>query len=169
MDRDFTHLLPDAVESPLLVPYFSYTSNNVSWTTTRYSVLLAWGGKDAKGNVGKTVYISYDNGIRWRQADDLLQLPAYIPATYDAQAIVMPSVLTASRSADAGWEPMPSLRIPAWLMVETAGDMMSRATTPITEWECPYVYIFGGRDASATTQNTIWRGVINRLTFKPLQ
>lgn len=161
--------LPDAVESPLLVPYFSYTSDNVSWTTTRYSVLLAWGGKDTNGNVGKTVYVSYDNGIRWRKADDLLQLPAYIPATYDAQAIVVPSVLTASRSVDTGWEPMPSLRIPAWLMVESPDDMMSRAVTPITEWECPYVYIFGGRDASATVQNTIWRGVINRLTFKPLQ
>lgn len=161
--------LPEGVESPVLVPYFSYTSDNVKWTATRYSVLLAWGGLQADGSVSKTLYISYDNGIRWRKADDLLQLPSYIPAIYDAQAIVMPSILTASRAmTDGSWEPIPSRRIPAWLMVETPG-MMSRAVSPITEWECPYIYLFGGRDASGVLQNTIWRGVINRLTFKPLQ
>jgi hypothetical protein len=41
-------------------------------------------------------------------------------------------------------------------------------TQAVTEWECPYIYLFGGEDTAGNTFNTIWRGVINRYTFKPI-
>lgn len=46
---------------------------------------------------------------------------------------------------------------------------ISRAVRPITEWDCPYIYIFGGIDAYGHLNQSVARGVINRLTFKPLQ
>ena len=45
----------------------------------------------------------------------------------------------------------------------------SRAVAPITSWDTPYVYMFGGYDASSRLYDQLWRGVINRMTFKPLQ
>ena len=36
------------------------------------------------------------------------------------------------------------------------------------EWDCPYIYLVGGRDANGRVNNSIWRGAINRLTFVPL-
>jgi hypothetical protein len=45
----------------------------------------------------------------------------------------------------------------------------SRATAPITQWEVPYIYLFGGYDSEGYLYNSVWRGVINRLSFKPLQ
>ena len=60
---------------------------------------------------------------------------------------------------------MASPAIPAWLTPVTDG---SRAVTPVTTWECPYIYLYGGDNASGSLNPQVWRGVINRLTFKPL-
>lgn len=46
---------------------------------------------------------------------------------------------------------------------------ISRAITPITEWDCPYIYSFGGVNQADRLNPTVTRGVINRLMFKPLQ
>ena len=44
----------------------------------------------------------------------------------------------------------------------------SRATRPVEEWECPYIYMFGGVDTQGQLFNNVWRGTLNRMTFKPL-
>ena len=36
------------------------------------------------------------------------------------------------------------------------------------KWECPYIYLMGGEDAEGMLYNTIWKGVLNRLTFVPI-
>ena len=38
----------------------------------------------------------------------------------------------------------------------------------IINWDCPYIYLYGGLDAQGTLHNSVWRGVINRLTFVPI-
>ena len=49
------------------------------------------------------------------------------------------------------------------------GGIQTLATKPITEWNVPYIYMFGGVNAEGQTLNTLYRGVINQLRFKPLQ
>lgn len=105
----------------------------------RYSSMLAIGGTDGS-TVSRTVYVSNDYGMAWAEGGSLIQLPDYMPAVHGAQAFVEDETLTASR-----------------------------ATRPITEWQCPYIYLFGGTRPDGTLSNSIWRGTINRLTFKPLQ
>lgn len=126
-----------AAEGVTFFPYFSFKTFTNKWTVSKYSALIAFGGRTADGSLSKTVYISLDNGINWKKGDSLIQLPEYIPAMMNSQAIVNAAIL-------------------------------SRYSSPITEWECPYVHLFGGQNASSTLYNTVWRGVINRLESKPV-
>jgi hypothetical protein len=94
-----------------------------------------------------------------------MQMPECVPAMADMQGFVYQSVLT-TRSGAGEWQSFATRRIPSWLIPYSAPA--SRVTEAITEWECPYIYLFGGVDANGTLFDTIWRGVINRYTFKPL-
>ena len=86
----------------------------------------------------------------------------------NADAVVFTSRLSVdSRSAADEWTYMPSVKLPAWSHIVT-GVPASRATQPVTEWDCPYIYVFGGVTPTGGLSNNIWRGVINRLSFKPL-
>ncbi len=148
-----------------LLKYY-YFQRTTSGSYKQFPVLLALGGRAVDGTLSKKVYISYNNGIDWKLGDDLLQLPDYINAFYGAQAVVSNSTIDGTRAASA-WESMPSRHLPVWLMVDA--PTATRATTPITSWDCPYIYLFGGYNESGELQNNIWKGVVNRLTFKPIQ
>ena len=74
-----------------------------------------------------------------------LQQPDYMPSFYCAQAFVQTEKVSGA--------------------VQLAP---STITKPITEWECPYVYIVGGYASGGSVLNNIWKGQLNRLTFKPL-
>ena len=112
--------------------------------------MFAFGGTDGI-KLNRTLYTSVDYGIKWNVGGQLLQLPDFIPSFYGAQAFVAESTLSVSRNSI--WNEYVS----------------SRATAPITEWDCPYIYIFGGYDKDGNLNRSIWRGTINRLSFKPLQ
>ena len=148
------------VMSPTMFAYFNHEVSSTNWDVTKYPVLLAFGGI-VEGEPTNTTYISYDNGVHWKTADDLLQLPEYIPAASQMQALVFESTLTASRSSD-GWTAFPSRHLPGWWTIEA---LDSRATS----WQCPYIYLFGGVAQNGYLLNNIWRGVINRLTFTPIE
>ena len=106
--------------------------------------------------------------MNWNRGDSLLQLPDYIEKVANADAVVFTSRLSVdSRSAADEWTYMPSVKLPAWYHIVT-GVPASRATQPVTEWDCPYIYVFGGVTPTGGLSNNIWRGVINRLSFKPL-
>lgn len=112
---------------------------STSWRVTKSSVLLAFGGIAADGTPQRTVYVSKDFGVHWEKASQLMQMPASAAVGKQAQAILIDRTIS------------------------------SRAVKPITEWQCPYIYVFGGCSANGVLDNRIMRGVINRLTFKPLQ
>ena len=61
---------------------------------------------------------------------------------------------------------MPEIYLPAWYVPESA---LSRAVSEVTQWNTPYIYIFGGYNATHTLYNTVWRGTIGLLEFKPVQ
>jgi hypothetical protein len=61
-------------------------------------------------------------------------------------------------------EELPARKLPVWFMI--AAPVASRSIP--TTWDCPYIYLFGGENASGGLMKYIWKGAINRLTFKPL-
>lgn len=130
-----------AAEGITLFPYFTYrTGNNKFYVITKHSCWIALGGKTANG-LNNNVYISLDNGVNWIKAPLAMQLPAEISPRYGASVMLVDKTFTEN----------------------------ARAIKPITQWDAPYVMLCGGYNASGTLYNQIWTGVINRLTFKPLQ
>lgn len=146
--------------------YVTFKTDSTSWKTKAYTTLVALGGQNAAGVNDKTVYVSLNMGLNWKKADALMQLPDYIPAMFDSQVVVANSTLTVNK-ASSHWEELSSSPLPRWYRL--AASASTDGKKPITEWECPYVYLFGGKSAEGTLYNTVWRGVINRLSFKPLQ
>lgn len=149
-----------------LIPYYNHIAESTVYN--KYPVLLAVGGRDSGGNALKDVYISYDNGVNWKLGDENLQLPDYMPAFYGAQALVATTTLYAETRSSGQWTALASKPLPVWLTAESPGQPATRASRPVTSWECPYIYVFGGYASNGTLQNNIWKGVINRLTFKPI-
>lgn len=144
--------LPQGMENMAVVPYTTFDDDK-DWDADKYASLLAFGGNDASGNLSSTVYISRDYGMSWRKADANLQMPDYLPAARGMQGFVI-NHLTLASDPEA----------------EALGIFapLSRATEPVREWEVPYIYLVGGTVADGTLNAYIWRGVINRLSFKPL-
>lgn len=158
---------PKAISNASMFDYKIASTDTLTWRTKELQVLIALGGEDTEG-LNDKVYVSRNSGLDWKMGDDLVQLPKYITPRTGAQAIVVNNLATESRSASLLWIEYQSKALPRWWRVATE-SIGSRATAPITEWEVPYIYLFGGYNAYGNLYNEVWRGVINRLTFKPLQ
>lgn len=160
---------PKAVANAAMFDYRMAQTDTLSWQTREVAVLIAMCGEEAEGLNGK-VYVSRNAGLDWKEGDELVQLPTYITPRTDAQAIVVNHTATVSRASSAQWKEYSAKPLPRWWQAAPALIMpASRAVAPVTEWEVPYIYLFGGYDADGYLCNTVWRGVINRLSFKPLQ
>jgi len=161
-------MLP-AASGMTLFPYFAFHINTNNWKINKMSAWFAMGGVDESGEMQPDVYVSLDNGIHWRKGGDLVQLPEYIPTFSGAQAIVVNHTVK-SRGGIGSWTEMPVRKLPHWWQTATTCPTPdSRATAPITEWECPYIYLFGGVDSRGNLYDSLWRGLINRLESKPIQ
>lgn len=154
-----------AREEMTFFAYYTFKTDTDNWTTTKYPTLVAFGGFDQEGYPGKNVYISIDMGINWNLADDLMQLPDYIPEMGGAQALVFNRTMEA-RSSNSDWVEYPSKKLPFWCEIYTPS--YSRASQRPNQWEAPYIYLFGGYDKNGNLYNSIWRGIINRLSFRPI-
>ncbi len=159
-----------AYEGITLVPYFTYKTDTSTWTFTKQATLFALCGRNSDGYLTRNVFISRDQGLNWHEADELMQLPDDMSAFASARAFVCTEYLSDSSEAQniGAWKPFTVRDLPAWWTVSSE-SATSRAVTPIESWECPYIYVFGGEDASGNARNQVWRGVINRLMFKPLE
>lgn len=152
-----------------LFPYSTPRISSNSWRVTEQSALLAMGGvyETAEGiETSKKVYVSYDFGITWKVADSYLQFPATYPDFSSAQAFVIDYTLTSRSLTDGDWTEIATAGIPAW--ATPLNDIRSRVSRPVTSWECPYIFLFGGIDRNGTLLPAVTRGVINRFTFKPV-
>ncbi len=162
--------LPDNVsyEGITLVPYFTFKTNTSTWTVTKQATIFAICGRNSDGYLSRKIFISRDQGMNWHAADELMQLPAEMPAFASAQGFVCSEYLDASKPAQSAWTSVALPELPAWWQPydDTA---VSRAVRPIETWQCPYIYVFGGENAAGHARNQVWRGAINRLTFKPLE
>lgn len=134
--------LPVALENVAMTMYYSFKTSS-SWNVSTYPTLMAFGGKDANGKLSDKVYVSADFGLNWNLAGTSTQLPDYIPAMYSSQVFVLDSYYSA--------------------------NVQPKIVKPVETWACPYIYMFGGYDSNNIFQNTLWRGVINRLSFRPIE
>lgn len=126
-----------------MTTYTIAETDTINWETTQREVLITFGGQAAKPL--NEVWISRDMGVNWQEGSATLQLPEYIPFTTEATLLVFEKTLEAPPSAT----PL--------------------AVKPITSWECPYLYLFGGYDSNGNIRSQYWSGVVNHLKFKPLQ
>lgn len=162
--------LPVKASNMSMFAYKVSSTDTISWVTKEYPCLIAFGGIKDDNSINRKVFISRDYGLNWKQADDLLQLPAYLPDMYDADPLVFEATISDSdrsgapsrAKSDNNWTYFEPVSLPAYVSPQ-------KAVKPITEWQCPYIFLFGGHNAFGDLFNTVWRGVINRLTFKPLQ
>ena len=129
-----------------MYPYNVTSVSKSTWRVTEQSVLLAMNGltldKEGKTVTQDTVYMSKDFGITWRKADMSLQMPSKMVKVGGADILVLDHTLHLTPAA--------------------------RVIAPIEQWECPYIYMFGGVKADGTLLPEVRRGVINRYTFKPI-
>lgn len=143
-----------------LIPYFSFReSTSGTWTSTRYSIWIALGGRNADNTLRDKVYISYDNGVNWEEGSQLLQLPAFIPALYQADALVFD--VDKNYDLDNAWKKVTSPKL------RGAKPEYTINGTDVS-WKCPYIYLSGGYDKNAVLNDKIFRAVIARLTFHPI-
>lgn len=123
---------------------FKYTlaeADSTSWRIIQKPVIVGVGGLLADGTVNPTVYYSNDMGAHWREAPDYMQLTDEMPQLWGQQALVQDRTL-----------------YPA-----------SRAIAPIEEWQCPFIFLFGGNNAAGNLNTSVWQGVLVRYTMVPLE
>lgn len=159
---------PKAIGNAAMFDYRMAQTDTLSWVSKEVSVLVAMCGQDAAGLNGK-VYVSRNSGLDWKEGDQLVQLPSYIRPRSCAQAIVVNKTATESRASSRQWKEYRPMQLPRWWELADNDMVASRAVAPITQWEVPYIYLFGGYDEADNLYDSVWRGVINRLSFKPLQ
>lgn len=145
-----------ALEGASLIQYYNYRKSASGNTMNEFKVWMLMGGRKSDGEFNRTVYVSYDNGVNWSTGSDAMQLPEVIPAMANCDQVVIDTQKSANLS-DL-WKKKANSR--RRIKYELDGD--------IIKWECPYIYMFGGYAPDGTLYNTVWRGVLNRLTFTPI-
>lgn len=143
-----------AVKGASIIPYYGFRFTSSTWTKTEYPVWMIVGGTKTDGTLNRTVYISYDNGVNWGQGSELLQLPKEIPTMTECDNVVM-NVRKKALLSDA-WKKAARRSH----NVEVDGDNIY--------WDCPYIYLIGGFGSDGKLYDTVWRGVIARLSFTPI-
>lgn len=141
-----------ALLAPTLIPYYAFRKTTTSWILNQeYNVWLCIGGRLADGAFNSDTYISFDNGVHWKKTEELMTLPDFLPKMAYSDGLVFSAPYSASLSAD-------------WTKTRISYEIDGLEI----KWDCPYIFLFGGIDATERLCDTIWRGVLARLTFTPV-
>ena len=145
-----------ALEGASIIAYYNYRPSASGDSMIEYPVWMLLGGRKADGTLNRIVYISYNNGVNWSPGVRSLQLPDAIPPMAYCDNVVVDFKKSANLSD--GWKRLstPPRRVNSWVN----GDIIS--------WECPYIFLFGGYSPEGKLYTTLWRGVLNRMTFTPV-
>lgn len=131
-----------ALRGVTLITYYTYDVSSANYKATKQPTWLVMGGFKADGTANRTTYMSRNQGITWSEASSTLQWPDHLPSMGNAQAIIVSKTTSASHAP-------------------------RRVSQPVTAWDTPYIYLFGGYNAQGVLLNNVWCGVINRLTYQP--
>ena len=127
---------------------FSYYTYKTLSGVRRYARQQTWyvmGGRLADGKLNDKIYLSNTQGVTWIKGDSTMSQASYMPKFYGAQAFVNFETISAA-----------------------AQGAPRRVKTPVTSWECPFIYLFGGYNDQDDLLPYVWRGVYNRLTNTPV-
>ncbi|MCM1222002.1 MAG: hypothetical protein NC548_46770, partial [Lachnospiraceae bacterium] len=158
--------LPVGLEDVAVVEYDLIRVPSSTWSPVQYPAILLFGGRNSEGAINRTVYMTTDLGLTWREAPELLALPEDLPSSYGASAFVYTTVMHASRAVSK-WTSLRTRPLPPHCTPELPTGQ-SRVSTLIDEWDCPAIYMIGGYDKDGKPLNQMWRGVILRYTFRPI-
>lgn len=147
-----------AMEGASLIPYYNYRPSHTGDSMIEYGVWMLLGGRMADGSFNRTIYISYDNGVTWHRGGNQLQLPEVVPSMSGCDNIVAEHPMEGNLSDN--WKIARSGKGPRRISFTTEGDRVM--------WDCPYIYLIGGQSPDGRLYDTIWRGVLQRLTFMPV-
>ena len=148
------------LEKPMMARYVVFRDTPYVFTKRELDVWLLFGGINEEGEMNRQVFMTYDNGVNWILAPDMMQLPETVPTLTGADVIVEGYDLSADLSE--AWTPQESTKTTPWTRTSYTIDGFE-----IT-WVCPYMYIFGGYSADNLLSTAIWRGVLARLEFTPI-
>lgn len=143
------------VKGASVIPYYNFRPSADGKSMIEYSVWLLTGGILADGELNRTVYISYNNGVDWTRGTDSMQLPESIPLMTGCDNIVSARKMEANLSD-------------AWTVNKARTRAGYELDGDIIKWDCPYIYLFGGYSAEGKLYDSVWQGVLNRLTFTPI-
>lgn len=160
---NISNTAPESVTDGTLIPYFAYLRASAMWLFSEHSIWLLVGGMKADGTPNRTVYLSYDNGVNWMKAPQYMQLPEAINVYRYVDHAVADTPLEADFAPEA------------WRNFGKSRYISGQKTLPYVingyniSWNCPYIYLVGGIGEGQSKVNPwIYRGVINRMSFKPL-
>ncbi len=141
------NVLP-AVRDAVLFPYYTMVKRSTGATYDKKVTWMVMGGMLNDGKLNSTSYISRNQGINWAKGENSVQQPAHMPAFYGAQVFSFERTQSSASTL---------------LMSYNPGQV-----TPVTQWQCPYLYLFGGYAKNGGAHNSVWEGVLTGLTFKPV-
>ncbi len=144
-----------------LIGYQSYPTYEVyDYPYVVYDTWIVMGGIDEDGEYLSDIYTSMSKGVRWEDPDgDLLVYPTYMsPAAY--LSVIVQDNVVSTRGATRSWQLLETPTITTALQTRSTSD---------TERTAPYIYMYGGETKSGEVENTVWRGVIERLTFPDIE
>lgn len=145
INNTHTSALP-AIADATLFPYYTFKSLPGVRRYARQSTWYVMGGKLADGSLNGKIYLSNTQGITWQVGDSTISQPSFMPRFYGAQALVNTETLTLGSAA---YGPR-------------------RVKSPVTSWDCSFIYLFGGYNDRGELLPSVWRGVYNRLTNTPV-
>lgn len=145
-----------ALDGCTLFKYIVYRETKNEFKQIAYEAWIVLGGVLGNGNYNRKTYISFDNGVTWREGSSMLALPNFIPDFANANSVVELSTLEADISDNWKFNTRSGVQLP----YEIVGYDIS--------WKCPYIYLIGGELRGGGMSDSIWRGVLSRLTFTPL-
>ncbi len=145
-----------ALDGCTLFKYIVYRETKQAFKQIAYEAWIVLGGILGNGNYNRKMYISFDNGVTWREGSSMLMLPDFIPDLAYANSVVEVSSLEANLTDNWKFDTRSGIQLP----YEIVGYDIS--------WKCPYIYLIGGELRGGGISDSIWRGVLARLTFTPL-
>ena len=145
INSSHSHAVP-ALADATLFSYYTYKSLPGVRRYGRQQTWFLMGGRKADGTLNDKIYLSNTQGIVWAEADSTITQPENMPKFYGAQAFVNFETMTAS----------------------AASNMPRRVQSPVTTWECPFIYLMGGYNDQGALLPYTWRGVYNRMTNYPV-
>lgn len=146
------------VEDATLLPYFMYRESSWLWYQSEHSIFMLVGGRLGNGEMNRVNWVSLNNGVIWSEAPESMQLPEDMAASCQLDGFVLSLPKTGSLDDAFDWKEVAAR--PKKLNYQLDDYEVS--------WECPYIFLFGGINASGTLDATIRRGTIARMTFVPM-